>query len=1295
MLQVTRPGSNIVCGTCRQKCHRMLEQRRAALLALPPAGSTRRALASAPSTNMSIIGASSSSKRKAQALRVAASAASSLIEEASRASTTSPRTTRSRASRVTFDARGGDARDSAAAIHVGDGVAGAFAETAIVTPRLAPGDGVQTGEMYEDGGGGDTGGDAVNTGGGGDGGDGGGSDGGGGGDDDSDGDSDSDSDGDSDDDDRVHHIQGDDDIVFGLNAANMSREQLVAAVRNRSKIVRRLRQRLKRETQKRAPSATAKIKWKEAVDNDKQNMLENIVTVLNDTDGLIGQQNPLVSVMSSVFGNARRRVLGTKQARHHPDVLRFFTVARAQTSCCALVNFFHDNWKTPTVSACDKWARRETADPAFSDRGGFSKCNTASFLELLQSRDARVEFIPADEYDVAAASKQFARSLKRWGGQGADTDASIAAAHIDCRMEVGSEEGSRINVKDIKAGVGLPLVQSARAAEMSSEGTGAARAAPTIVSSNLPLELDTGLPGRADPSPERFPMDDKPVVRIAADDTDITGKLWYHPVTHRFMGDCQLRALCPGVCADKYMYSYKEKEDEYLALMAPVYAARHQLLDALEDPDDDSVRIASVACWRALNRVSGYLSGDCFAVIIAEKAEQRAFALQQKRSSYEQKVDGELGSNKLSQLHLLERDVTDIELLRAEATEFAPELAKIRPNRLPDRVIRRSTVAFDERLADDKYYMPEGYDVRAMDRALENGIRLIQEAFIIQRVAATKLLSVRLTDSALFKSECILRLIHASAGISTLDMRNLMHWSVRHVRCMSKDTVYVAALSMDGDYHSMRDAGLTRPTSIVQVARQAVAQAAQLKNRAESLATATEESGKRTQTKWSLVQYVMPHVRHAHVGRLARGMPLLRLSEGCDTRRNIAGNPARTDLEACQFVRTASRRTAFEMKMAGVFPPSAMDLGAAIVRAGYLRDGEPVPESTRLLMYRLEVAVGDKDIGIPVLVGQIAQIIFEARVQKLADEFGVDFRDNAYVPELNPVHACVTVFVEDDPHKRRCYGTHVRDKSNTRSAEVERLINKDNVIAAVHTNEPAMRHIEAILTPSADDQQESTTSELLQNRHLHDALQRLGFAKEAILMKALGEAEQAYKFPGLRLVTRGERILRESRLMRCVMGEALALAEPGASIQGFPTRLLRATVSNADSYFALLRYYPHIKPTLIQHFLSTTDLEHEFSTLVRHVGWKATTNIVLGALRTIDLRMRTRTDPNSHIVQRASTRSKYTHVQCVDARDKSWVDPSLLEFEGEGREAHYAALTKKARAAVKDKRMIRDHHRAW
>jgi hypothetical protein len=92
-------------------------------------------------------------------------------------------------------------------------------------------------------------------------------------------------------------------------------------------------------------------------------------------------------------------------------------------------------------------------------------------------------------------------------------------------------------------------------------------------------------------------------------------------------------------------------------------------------------------------------------------------------------------------------------------------------------------------------------------------------------------------------------------------------------------------------------------------------------------------------------------------------------------------------------------------------------------------------------------------------------------------------------------------------------------------------------------------------------------------------------------------------------------------------------------------------------------------------------------------GFKPSAEIACAAFHNLERLLQVRQDPNSPISIPMSTKSSNSHHKRRQERDTRWLDPSLLQEEGEGREKYYASLTKRACAGVRKTKSVRSFHK--
>jgi hypothetical protein len=450
-------------------------------------------------------------------------------------------------------------------------------------------------------------------------------------------------------------------------------------------------------------------------------------------------------------------------------------------------------------------------------------------------------------------------------------------------------------------------------------------------------------------------------------------------------------------------------------------------------------------------------------------------------------------------------------------------------------------------------------------------------------------------------------------------------------------------------------------------------------------------SDKAVQVKYLLKEAAAPHIRHSHARRNPSGVPLHAIPAG-EKRARLEAKKEKTQDDIIALHRTTCKLSVFETHMQHCVPTGAVDLAGELHRAGIVEAGQPLPAAAALLAFKLEHAVTLADVSVDMMCRQLAQLIYESRLAELKAA-GVDFYENAFVPEYHPVFGALLHYHEDYNHKYKLWTSHTRNV-HSKGKHPFMLMAKNKVMQALE-GITALDHIAAIMSPNADSQNVVTCHEFLQNRRLQGRLEELGHWREASTLKVLGGACQAWGAEGLSREARREKWSAETRLMKATMGEGLQVIDEldHSHVGGYPRGLLLATLTNNQSHASFQRHHPHLCATMVDLFVSTDDCEHEFGTLVRGVGFKPTAVVAMGYFRIQDILLRAKQDPDINCIVPASTKSSYLHHQRRALKEVRWHDPALLELPGPGREKYYAALTKGAAGYVRKKRSIRAFHK--
>jgi hypothetical protein len=388
----------------------------------------------------------------------------------------------------------------------------------------------------------------------------------------------------------------------------------------------------------------------------------------------------------------------------------------------------------------------------------------------------------------------------------------------------------------------------------------------------------------------------KPCFKIGFDDTDIRERLRIDEF-FRFIGDCHWNSAFPGLRTHSYVYDYRVQEAKYRALALPLAAARCRLqLATLEEQEPGPVRAAALAgVLTALAPAREYILSVQH--IFAGKAAVAKENLKKRTAKYDgdnaKKGHCEYSTQQLQELHYLGEVVDRVSTLAARSDAFCAAVKEL------VFVVDVTLVVVEDapglggaggRVSLTLQAKPDAglaEESRAAEAALDGVFGLLEDAFFVQRRAASKLLSIRMMDSSMFVSTSVARVTHnhGKDGPGVEDFRSLIFHIVSHARLISNDTVEIGVLSFDGEFRAVWNWGCTRPTTGMQLARQSEEEAQALLVRARKLAGVSEDAtnysaGNKVKIKCALAQAVMSLVRHSHSRRSPSGVPLHAIPAG-------------------------------------------------------------------------------------------------------------------------------------------------------------------------------------------------------------------------------------------------------------------------------------------------------------------------------------------------------------------------------------------------------------------------------
>ena len=385
----------------------------------------------------------------------------------------------------------------------------------------------------------------------------------------------------------------------------------------------------------------------------------------------------------------------------------------------------------------------------------------------------------------------------------------------------------------------------------------------------------------------------KPSMKAGFDDTDIEERLLIR--LFRFLGDCHWCTAFPGLRTYSYVYNYRVLEAKYRAIALPLDAARKQLA-SLEAQEPGPVQEAVLAEVRtALAAAREYILSVQH--IFAGKAAVAKENHKKRKAKYDgdnaKKGHCEYSTQQLQELHYLGEVVDRVSTLAARSDAFCAAVKEL------VFVVDVTLVVVEDapglggaggRVSLTLQAKPDAglaEESRAAEAALDGVFGLLEDAFFVQRRAASKLLSIRIMDSSMFVSTSVARVTHnhGKDGPGVEDFRSLIFHIVSHARLISNDTVEIGVLSFDGEFRAVWNWGCTRPTTGMQLARQSEEEAQALLVRARKLAGVSEDAtnysaGNKVKIKCALAQAVMSLVRHSHSRRSPSGVPLHAIPAG-------------------------------------------------------------------------------------------------------------------------------------------------------------------------------------------------------------------------------------------------------------------------------------------------------------------------------------------------------------------------------------------------------------------------------
>jgi hypothetical protein len=321
-------------------------------------------------------------------------------------------------------------------------------------------------------------------------------------------------------------------------------------------------------------------------------------------------------------------------------------------------------------------------------------------------------------------------------------------------------------------------------------------------------------------------------------------------------------------------------------------------------------------------------------------------------------------------------------------------------------------------------------------------------------------------------------------------------------------------------------------------------------------------------------------------------------------------------------------------------------------------------------------------------------------------ERGRDFCSSVYVADVSPHTGAVLYDHEDYVHKLKNLVSQLRSQPDTPVDAADNLLLSKARILAAASKDPSLAHIAGALANSVDAQNVPICEALVYDEGLQAQLIATGGRSclDALVLRVLGHAHQAWDFPHLTSAVRTRRLQNLRVLLRALLlpdfddvFKMASFASRTIKRYGFTSELLFVLMANVEAREQLLCAMPGASLALVERSFSTDDLENEFSWIVNGCGFKPPVETVMGFLEHLDFLYMLRRRPDAGIVLPKSSKVHYTYHDAMQLKDVSWNDGLFLRTDEESRTAlvrHIAAVTSRACNVLGLKRdlAVRDFH---
>jgi len=279
----------------------------------------------------------------------------------------------------------------------------------------------------------------------------------------------------------------------------------------------------------------------------------------------------------------------------------------------------------------------------------------------------------------------------------------------------------------------------------------------------------------------------------------------------------------------------------------------------------------------------------------------------------------------------------------------------------------------------------------------------------------------------------------------------------------------------------------------------------------------------------------------------------------------------------------------------------------------------------------------------------------------------LDIANLCHIHTAGNVHKFSDVELFQSPDSDPCK-LQVRGQRKDEEDSPDHLISLRRIITAAESDPDILAHVPPTLAKSADAQNVPIVEALVQSYPLQAALVKSGHAVDAVFLKVISHAHQAWDTPHLTHEARSTRLQNLRCLIRHVLRHQLydvhkmaTFASRQTKIGGLTTELLFVMMANIEAREQLLKAHPDLAALLAEIACGTDDLEAEFGMLVRGCGFKPTFEVAFAFQQRCDFLFHVRRNPHLYGLSiPKSTKCHYSYHDAMTLKDTSWNDGEFL-----------------------------------